>query len=352
MTGTTIVPSATRGRFTLRKIFGAATFVYAAVVLIYLLLRVLGALGLPVLDTDGGLFGSLVGVGSSLMPALLIPALPLMLLAAVWRLPKIALALAPAVAAFALLYGPMLLPKPAQAAPETPSLTVYTHNLHVMTDELAGIEAEIRASGADVVALQELTEPAAEFLAAALHDLYPYTALNPVGVTTHGAGILSKWPLRETETWITSMAQMRTTVDWPGGTFAFYNLHPPPPRWFLQPFDATDRAVALNEALRRASEETLPVMLAGDFNLTDQTADYQQITGAGYQDAYREAGWGLGLTFADFGGLFKLLSLAPPFIRIDYVFGGPEFTPLAASVGAAAGSDHYAVRAEWGLKPW
>ncbi|MBL8146267.1 MAG: endonuclease/exonuclease/phosphatase family protein, partial [Anaerolineae bacterium] len=277
MTGTTSVPSATRGRITLRKIFAAAACAYAAVTLIYLLLRVLGALGLPVLDSDSGPFASLVGVGSSLMPALLIPALPLLILAVVWRLPKVVLALAPAVIAFVLLYGPMLLPKPPPAAAETPPLIVYTHNLHVLTEGLADVETEIRASGADVVALQELTEPAAEYLAAALRDVYPYSALNPVGETTHGAGILSKWPLRDTETWITSMVQMRTTVDWPGGTFAFYNLHPPPPRWFLQPFDATDRAAAVNEALRRAGEETLPVILAGDFNLTDQTSDYQAI---------------------------------------------------------------------------
>jgi len=347
MTGTTL--NRLR-RITARRLFAAAACVYAAVILVYLLLRALGALGLPVTDSDGGLFGSLVGIGSSLMPALLVPALPLFLVAALWRLPKTALALVPGVIAFALLYGPMLLPKqPAQATAGSTPLVIYTHNLHALTDGLAGIEAEIRASGADVVALQELTEPAADFLAAALSDLYPVQALHPVGETTHGAGILSRWPLRDIETWVTSMVQMRATVDGPGGAFAFYNLHPPPPRWFLQPFDATDRATAVNEALRRASAETLPVILAGDFNLTDQTGDYQTINNAGFQDAFRAAGWGLGLTFADFGGLFKPLSLAPPFIRIDYVFGGPGFTPLSASVGAAAGSDHYAVRAEWAV---
>lgn len=343
-------PAPTRQRrITARKLYAGAALIYAAVTLTYLVLRLLGALGLPVTDTDGGLFGSLAGIGSSLMPSLLIPALPLALIAALWRLPKVALALTPAILAFLLLYGPMLLPQPARAVPESPPLAVYTHNLHVMTDELEAVAADIRASGADVVALQELTEPAAADLSAALSDLYPYQALHPLGLTTGGGGILSRWPLSETETWMTSMLQMRTTVDWPGGAFAFYNLHPPPPHWFLRPFDATDRTAALDEALRRANAEALPVILAGDFNLTDQTSDYQTISGAGFQDAFREAGWGLGLTFADFSSLFRPLALAPPFIRIDYVFASPEFAPLAASVGAAAGSDHYAVRAEWAL---
>ena len=126
---------------------------------------------------------------------------------------------------------------------------------------------------------------------------------------------------------------------------ALYNLHPPPPHWFLRAFDASDRQRALNVSLRRAAAETLPVVLAGDFNLTDQTRDYQTIVGAGFQDAFRAAGWGLGLTFADFSYLSPLFSLAPPFIRIDYVFADETFTPVEARVGASAGSDHYALRA-------
>jgi endonuclease/exonuclease/phosphatase (EEP) superfamily protein YafD len=261
------------------------------------------------------------------------------------RLPKTALTLAPLGVAFALLYGAMLWP-PTPQPPAGSPLVVYTHNLHVLTDHLDAAEAEIRASGADVVALQELSEPAADALAAALRDLYPYAALYPDRQTTRGAGILSKWPLNGVETWVTSMVQMRATVAWPGGDVAFYNLHPPPPRWFLRPFDASDRTFALDEALHRASAESLPVIMAGDFNLTDQTSDYRAITGAGFQDSFRESGWGLGLTFADFRYLAAPLALAPPFIRIDYVFADESFTPLSATVGAAAGSDHYAVRAE------
>ena len=335
-----------RRRRTARRVFAIAAIIYAAVLGSYLLLRILAALGLPVSDADPNLLGMWSAVCSSLMPAVLVPALPLVIVAALLRLPWVALALAPIGLAFLVLYGDLLLPpSPSATTNDTAEIVVFTHNLHVMTEGLDAVAEGIRASGADVVALQELSAPAAEFLGAALADLYPYQELQPSGVTTYGGGILSRWPLSDVQAWETTMLQLRATVERPEGAFAFYSLHPPPPHWFLRPFDASARGAALDEALRRAETETLPVVMAGDFNLTDQTTDYGEITGAGFQDSFRAAGWGLGLTFADFGDIFRPLSLLPPFIRIDYVFADPTFVPIGATVGAAAGSDHYPVRA-------
>ncbi len=329
-----------------RRVFAAVTIIYALAMLGYLALRVLAALGLPVSDADGGLFGMIAGIGNSLMPALLFPSLLLVIIALLLRMPRIALLLAPLGLAFVILYGGLLLPSSARADSTEPALVVYTHNLHAMTDGLQAAADAIRASGADVVAVQELTEPAAEYFRATLGDVYPYQQMNPVGLSTGGTGILSRWPLEDAETWFSSMAQMRVTVNSPNGPFAFYSAHPPPPSWFLQAFDSSSRAAALTTILERAAQETLPVVLAGDFNLTDQTSDYQRIIGAGFRDAFREAGWGLGLTFADFSVYYPLLAVAPPFIRIDYVFASDDFTVVDASARAsAAGSDHYPVRA-------
>ncbi|HYO88841.1 MAG TPA: endonuclease/exonuclease/phosphatase family protein, partial [Candidatus Limnocylindrales bacterium] len=249
-----------------RRLLALVTIPYAVLILLYFALRVLAWLGLPVSDTDGGLFGSFVGIVSSLMPIVLVPSLPLVLLAALLRMPRLALLLAPIGLSFALLYGGLFLPRPAHSLTAAEPLTVYTHNLHVQSAGLEAATEAIRASGADVVALQELTNPAAAYLRAALSDLYPYDALYPVGSTTSGTGILSRWPLRDAEAWRASMMQVRTVVERPGAPFAFYSLHPPPPHWFLRPFDATGRAQALTSALERTAQETLPVVLAGDFN--------------------------------------------------------------------------------------
>jgi vancomycin resistance protein VanJ len=328
---------------TLRRLLAILIFAYGLVIVGYLALRALDALGLPLSDDSGGVFGALVGMGNSLMPGLLFPSLPLVLLAALLRRPWLALLLAPAGLAFVLLYGDLLLPPSAPAA--EPALTVYTHNLHAMTSGLEGVAEAIRASGADVVALQELTEPAADYFAAALGADYPHQALEPRGLTTSGTGILSRWPLDEAEIWMSTMLQMRVTVTAPDGPFAFYSAHPPPPHWFLQAFNTSARTAALDSILERAAQESLPVVLAGDFNLTDQTAAYQRILNAGFRDSFRESGWGLGLTFADLSVYFAPLGLLPPFIRIDYVYHSGDFTAVSARVGPSAGSDHYPVQA-------
>ena len=40
-----------------------------------------------------------------------------------------------------------------------------------------------------------------------------------------------------------------------------------------------------------------PVLVAGDLNLTDQTPEFRRLLDAGYDNAYRQAGWGIDLTF-------------------------------------------------------
>src|SRR5262249_21868958 len=40
-----------------------------------------------------------------------------------------------------------------------------------------------------------------------------------------------------------------------------------------------------------------PLLVAGDFNLTDQTPEFRRLLDAGYGNAYRQAGWGIDFTF-------------------------------------------------------
>ncbi len=339
-------PTILARRWTANRLLVIPILAYAVIVLGYLALRLLGALGLPVTDADGGLLGTLAAMGNAVMPGLLFPSLPLVLLAAALRLPRTAFALLPVGLAFAVIYGPLFIPRPAPAAPAGEPLIVYTHNLHAMTGGLDEVTAGIRASGADLISLQELTEPAAAALGAALAELYPYQELHTVELSTHGGGILSRWPLRETEVWASTALQMRAVVEWPEGDFVFYSLHPPPPHWFLRAFDDSARQAALDSVFERLAQETRPVVLAGDFNLTDQTSEYQQLLAQGLTDSFRAVGVGLGLTFGDFRSTFAPLILLPPFIRIDYVFASAQFVPLEASVGPGTlGSDHYPVRA-------
>ncbi len=93
---------------------------------------------------------------------------------------------------------------------------------------------------------------------------------------------------------------------------------------------------------RRAAEETIPVIITGDFNMTPYTEDHQRMQADGYIDAFQVAGRGLGYTFPNgsaWGGSWRFV---PPLLRLDYVFYDAHWTALDARVLArSGGSDHY-----------
>ena len=51
-------------------------------------------------------------------------------------------------------------------------------------------------------------------------------------------------------------------------------------------FDITRRTEEVTVFLNKASQEEIPVVIAGDFNMTDQSGDYQLITRT-YGDTYK-----------------------------------------------------------------
>jgi len=79
-------------------------------------------------------------------------------------------------------------------------------------------------------------------------------------------------------------------------------------------------------------------IIAGDFNMSDQTATYATLSAVTI-DAYREAGFGFGFTFPN----NLRLGQAPipgPFVRLDYIFHSPELSAQQAYVGCSGSSDH------------
>ena len=130
-------------------------------------------------------------------------------------------------------------------------------------------------------------------------------------------------------------------LDVEGTPVAVYAAHPPPPENRALPwaYDATTR----DEELRRLREDYLadeqgPVLLLCDCNMSDQSDVYKAMD-AVLDDAFWEAGQGLGFTFQ--GGL------PFPFLRIDYVWHSDHFTPLGFEVVNDAGtSDHRPIVAE------
>lgn len=112
--------------------------------------------------------------------------LPLLLVLRRWRAAAL---VAPAFVLFVVWYGAFFLPQTVTAAPDAPTIRLFTYNIHAERFLFEPMAAVIRQSDADVVVLQEMTHEAAAYFDAALADLYPYRALHPFNNYYYGREI-------------------------------------------------------------------------------------------------------------------------------------------------------------------
>jgi endonuclease/exonuclease/phosphatase family metal-dependent hydrolase len=131
---------------------------------------------------------------------------------------------------------------------------------------------------------------------------------------------------------------LRAIVRAPSGPFVVYAVHALNPAYestFAEQLDFIDR-------LRRAAlAETMPVVIAGDFNMSDRQLGYRNMV-ASFRDASR-AGWAAD-TYDH--GVWRALLL-----RIDYLFVDPSWCAADSLRIAVPGSDHEAVEATVGPCP-
>ncbi|GAA0646429.1 teicoplanin resistance protein VanJ [Streptomyces thermocarboxydovorans] len=156
-------------------------------------------------------------------------------------------------------------------------LTVATHNVNAENPDPAGTAREVAASGADVLALEELKASAVPAYRDALRSTYRHHAV--VGTV----GLWSKYPLSDVEAVDIRLGwkrAMRATVSAPGGQVAVYVAHLPSVRVKLEAgFTARQRdksADALGEAI--AAEPLRNVVLLGDLNGTMNDRSLNAVT--------------------------------------------------------------------------
>ncbi len=247
---------------------------------------------------------------------------------------------------------------PVLAAPTPPApptglrlrLLTFNHLASGSASRTEDILAMIRASDADIIAIQELSHPVAEKIASDLATTYPCQRLLPSGGVL-GMGLLSRYPCaNHTVSRITRQQRLELDID--GRTVAVMNVHPSAPKMlpaseelpgWVRVYNSFTRSYQLDDILNAVRAEPLPLILMGDFNTSDREAAYTQFTPT-LRDVYREAGQGFGFTFPSprAGGI-----VVGPFIRIDYIWASHQFVPLRATTHCQqAGSDHCAVSAE------
>jgi endonuclease/exonuclease/phosphatase family metal-dependent hydrolase len=198
--------------------------------------------------------------------------------------------------------------------------------------ELEAVAAAIAATGADVVALQEVNDGQARALAGRLRLNYAYAPHNAGGYGSWwGNAVLSRFPIAASGveavggTGGHSRSLVHATLDVQGRPLTVFSIH-------------TDHRQRGEAAIRRilalARARPAPVLYAGDFNMTPLDARVRLLTEEG------------GLVDTAAAGNADGLTTFPGLGRIDYVFVPRErFAVLEARLVDAAhhqSSDHRA----------
>ncbi|WP_344534847.1 endonuclease/exonuclease/phosphatase family protein [Streptomyces albiaxialis] len=290
--------------------------------------------------TDRGGLGSLV---DTFLPwsGLLVPVL---LAGAVWRRSaSAAVALLLPAVVWLSLFGGLLTDKSHAGG----ALTLASHNVGADNPDPAATARDLTASGADVLALEEITPEARPRYEKALAKAYPHHAVRGT------VGLWSKRPLSDvravdTETDVGPLADtkpeaarmadsraLRATVATDRGPLAVYVAHLGSVRVLPGEGFATGTRDRNARALARAvaAERNRRVVLLGDLNGTVDDRAFAGLTSR-LRSAQEEAGDGFGFTWpASF-----------PVARIDQILvRGAE--PKGSWVLPATGSDHLPVAA-------
>ncbi|PKW07445.1 vancomycin resistance protein VanJ [Streptomyces sp. 1222.5] len=226
------------------------------------------------------------------------------------------------------LFGGLLTDKTGSGG----DLMVATHNVNADNPDPAATATDVAASGADLLALEELPASALPVYEKALAGTYRHHAV--VGTV----GLWSKYPMtdvRAVDIKLGWKRAMRATVATPQGPVAVYVAHMPSVRVKMKAgFTARQRdksADALGEAI---ADERLPrVVLLGDLNGTMNDRSLNAVTSQ-LRSTQGAAGSGFGFSWpASF-----------PMARIDQIMvKGVE--PGSSWTLPRTGSDHLPVAA-------
>lgn len=214
-------------------------------------------------------------------------------------------------------------------------LTVMSVNMEYGRADARDIVRLVREADVDLLSVQELTTDAVPRLrAAGLDRLLPYEHIVPSPTTPAGSGLWSRYPLSDRHRLEpASFRNLSAVVNVQGHRVTMLAVHPYPP---VGPD---------GEELWRRDYATLeaglarldgPVVVAGDFNATQDHRPFRRLLGLGYTDAAEADGAGLMLTWPARGGL-------PPLLSLDHVLVKGDVSVVEVVKAPVAGNDHFAV---------
>lgn len=262
--------------------------------------------------------------------------LVLAVLARDWRLvlPAVILAAVNVTLVMAALPGAA-----AHAAADSPRfLRVATFNLWRGNDHMAKVIKFLAETDADAVVLQEATKPDLARLHPALQSRYPFS------VGDWGIVIFSKNPILADgrldrpgyPPWISLMLRW-VRLDVNGTEFELAGVH------LVRPFYPELQQQDIAALIAFVQARSLPLVMAGDFNLSPWTEKLQRFERSSDLRRYNT----FHFTWPMARGNVPLL----PLVAIDHVFASPRFAKIAVTAGPRLGSDHRPIVVDLALRP-
>ncbi|MEK8070323.1 endonuclease/exonuclease/phosphatase family protein [Rhodococcoides navarretei] len=221
------------------------------------------------------------------------------------------------------------------------NLTVLHANIWLGQADLDALVALIEQHRPDVLTLVELTPEADARLRPRLSDSLPhaYVSAAPGG---EGAGIYSRFPLVDEQRhdgFVTELLSAR--VEMPGRPLVFA-VHPVPP-WPREPSEWVRELGLLRQLLAKIPVDDGPVVVAGDFNATQDHRRYRDLQDGRFVDAAVATGAGMLRTY-------PAHTWYPPVIAIDHVLVAGLAVRSVEAV-TIVGSDHRGILARLQLRP-
>jgi endonuclease/exonuclease/phosphatase (EEP) superfamily protein YafD len=229
------------------------------------------------------------------------------------------------------------------AAPEAPPgskrfLRVVTFNIRFDNERIDGVDKFLNDTDADVVVLQEVTKDHLDPLHRELDARYPYS------VGEFSLVIFSKYPIKSDgrvdrpgyPEWIRLLARW-VELDVNGTRVEVVGVH------FARPFYPVLQEHDVAALTQFVLTRKLPLIVAGDFNMTPWTAQLKRFTyvsGLGRFNTFH-------FTWPMRWRRYQIM----PVVAIDNVFASRDFAKIDILAGARLGSDHRPVIADIALAP-
>ncbi|MBW4682644.1 MAG: endonuclease/exonuclease/phosphatase family protein [Microcoleus vaginatus WJT46-NPBG5] len=238
------------------------------------------------------------------------------------------------------------------AASQTPVKVLTFNNYWDRTSPQTIIDL-VEQQKPDLLFLQETTENHEQKTFPTLKLSYPYYASAPT------ISFFSKYPIQFVERLKLAghkQIQQRAIIRVNQQDVVIYNIQVTSPwiqirktfsLFYMPAYVHYARTAEVKDLVQRLQKESLPMIVAGDFNMTEQSQDYNAIK-KNLKDAFLASGLGFGFTWPNGWDIVVLVKkfkwkLNLPLFRIDYIWYSKDWVSQDTKVLTAAGSDHLPV---------